>query len=298
MQEEEFNKYKESFNPYMFKDLVLKEYLEKNENMYNPIYYENFTNEWHTQRLQELINNDGLKERIELLKGFLLNVKYLINSIIELYIAIERCDDTKSVRINRVNIKKHEVVSMLIQIADIKTSIQCNDKKERNDLALKIRNYCFYTLDEVQSLLGNNLHVNIGNSPLKKKLKEVEKSLLEPVMTSNKSVKKDSEPQYLEVTRLIAQGFIYFEQSSDKSGKKFCYKENKFHELKELNKFLKNILTIQNYRQYVEDTLNESKGSKDLYSNRTILKKTYQYCSKNNIKMTPDFELKYNELNN
>ena len=174
MDKKDFNKYKTSFNQYQFKDIVLEEFIG---DIKNPYYYDYFIDNWYTQRLLELNKNQALKERVELLRDFLLNLRFLMSLIIELYEVIERCDSIDSGRINRVRIKNNEVLTMLETIEEIKISVQLNDEKGKNDLVIMIRNYCLYKLDEVKLLFRNDLHTNIDKSPLKKEFSKVVKSI-------------------------------------------------------------------------------------------------------------------------
>jgi hypothetical protein len=174
MDKKDFNKYKTSFNQYQFKDIVLEEFMD---DIKNPYYYDYFIDNWYIQRLQELNKNKALKERVELLRDFLLNLRFLMFLIIEFYKVIKRCNSIDSGRINRVRIKNTEVLTMLETIEEIKISIQLNDEKGKNDLATIIRNYCLSKLDEVKLLFRNNLHINIDKSPLKKEFSKVVKSI-------------------------------------------------------------------------------------------------------------------------
>lgn len=174
MDKKDFKKYKTSFNQYQFKDIVLEEFMG---DIKNPYYYYYFIDNWHIQRLQELNKNQALKERVKLLRDFLLNLRFLMSLIIEMYELIERCDSIDSGRINRVRIKNNEVLTMLETIEEIKISIQLNDEKGKNDLAIIISNYCLSKLDEVKLLFRNHLHINIDKSPLKKEFSKVVKSI-------------------------------------------------------------------------------------------------------------------------
>tara|TARA_B100000780_G_C21121213_1_gene454206 strand:+ start:1830 stop:2729 length:900 start_codon:yes stop_codon:yes gene_type:complete len=299
MDKKDFNKYKTSFNQYQFKDIVLEEFIG---DIKNPYYYDYFIDNWYTQRLLELNKNQALKERVELLRDFLLNLRFLMSLIIELYEVIERCDSIDSGRINRVRIKNNEVLTMLETIEEIKISVQLNDEKGKNDLAIIIRNYCLHKLEEVKILFRNYLQINIEKSPLKKEFTCLIKSIKKSASNFYKSELRDKRKiplDYLKITTLFAQGLIHSEKSKTKTGKKIFFNEIEFNSILELRKHLEeNTLKDVNFRQYLEDTLNESEGKKDLYYNKAIYSKTYDYCLNNNIKMTDYFKSKYDKFNN
>ena len=320
MQEEDFKKYENSFNEDYFKECLIEKY--ENTNNLNPRYYEKTINKWYEQRCKELKNNNQYKELFDLLKSYLLDLKFLFTSIIELYEAVERYNNIK-VRLNRVYIKEDKVITNINDIESFKIVIGQNLIHGFNSNAKNIKTYIILELEEMIFILKDIFHIDILKSPLKKifkkNIKIIEKSTSQIDATSttkiinkkiyltnntidiNETNKPDKDYQYYKITTLFAKGDIYDKKSENKTGRKYYYKEKVFNNVSDLIRYLKDnrIVEMKHFRQYVEQTFAEMQGEKDIYNiNKPILKNTYNYCVKENIEMTENFKNKYAELNN
>lgn len=103
---------------------------------------------------------------------------------------------------------------------------------------------------------------------------------------------KNPYPKYCEIGSLFAQGLIH------KKGFNFYYKKRQFEDCSKLSRYLQEkILKIKtDVRQYIDGTLKDQ--SKNFYKSKTRMKNIIDYCNENNIKITEDFQSKYNDLVN
>ena len=306
----EIKEYENSFEKYSFKECLIEKY--DNSNNLNPRYYEKTINKWYEQRGKELSNNNKLKEHFTLLRNYLLDIKFLFISIIELYEAIERYNNIK-VRLNRINIKKHTVIINIEQLQTYNLVVRENLSLGFDSGGKKIKNYILLRLDDMYMVLRNIFHIDILKSPLKKIYEEtynlIEKSTEE--IENVKSVSDVEYKEYFEVTTLFAQGFIKKNKKESKYDphiERCSFKDKNFINYLELQKYLnENVIPKSkfgkkiNIRQYLRHTLSDNKAernNKNLYFKPSIINKTYEYCKRKGIKMTDEFQRKRIELNN
>lgn len=306
----EIQEYENSFDKYSFKECLIEKY--DNSNNLNPLYYEKTINKWYEQRSKELGDNNKLKEHFTLLRNYLLDIKFLFTSIIELYEAIERYNNIK-VRLNRINIKKHTVIINIEQLKTYNLVVRENLSLGFDSGGKKIKNYILLRLDDIYMVLRNIFHIDILKSPLKKIYQEtydtIEKSIKE--VENVKSVSDVEYKEYFEVTILFAQGFIKKnkkESKYDPNIERCSFKDKNFINYLELEKYLKsNVIPKSklgkkiNIRQYLRHTLSDNKAernNKNLYFKLSIINKTYEYCKIRGINMTNEFQQKRIDLNN
>jgi hypothetical protein len=291
-------KYENSFDKYSFKECLIEKY-ENSDNL-NPRYYEKTINSWYEQRCNELKSNNRYKVRFPLLMNYLLDLKFLFISIIELYEAVERYNNIK-VRLNIINIKQHRVITQIEHLQEVNLVIRENLNKGLDSTGKKIKDFVLLKLDDITFILKSIFYIDILKSPLKKPYQEtyykIENSTKQIGTIQN--IKEDNYYEYFEITILFAQGFI-----KALKGEKCSYKDINFSNHLELEKHLKQnvIKEIEekksiNIRQYVRNTLTGS-GIKNLYSNKNLMNKTFEYCKRKSINMTDEFQRKRIELNN
>ncbi len=162
-------KYKNSYNSNYFKDVISPDKINGFE---NPS-YTTVINNWYDLRLKDLDENKDLKERVDLLKSYLNDIRLLMNYTIELYKSIDRYDKTNRLMINRINIKEFDVLSILKFIKKYKISINLNNEKGYSDLSNKIKNYCLFKFDECIEIIEDKFRIKIYDSPINTSFKEV-----------------------------------------------------------------------------------------------------------------------------
>jgi hypothetical protein len=310
MQEKDLKKYQNSFNEDYFKECLIEKY--DNSNNLNPRYYEKTINNWYEQRCKELSNNNKLKEYFTLLRNYLLDIKFLFTSIIELYQAIERYNNIR-VRLNRININEHHVITIIEQLQTYNLVVRENLSLGFDNAGINIKRNILLRLDDMYMILKQVFHIDILKSPLKKIYQEtyciIENSTKQ--IESVKSVSDLEYKEYFEVTTLFAQGFIKKIKKEDKYDpniERCSFKDKNFINYLELQKYLnENIITKNKIgkeikiRQYLRHTLSDNKAernNKNLYFKSSIINKTYEYCKRKGIKMTNEFQRKRIELNN
>lgn len=109
----------------------------------------------------------------------------------------------------------------------------------------------------------------------------------------SKELEKDY-PFYVFIAALFAQGYL------KKVGFDYFYKEESFNTISALSKYIqeKVLNTSKSVRQYLNDTLNENEGVKNIYKSKSIMSNTLNYCKDKNLKVQEEFYLKYTELDN
>ena len=298
----EMQEYENSFDKYSFKECLVENYGKlKTKNQYH---YDTVINKWYKQRCKELSDNNKLKEHFVLLNNYLIDIKQLFVSVIELYQAIERYDNIK-VRLNKVNLKQYDVIKQFEHLQEINIVVREYINKGFESLGKKIKDYILLKLDEMIFILKNTFYIDI----LKSRLKTICKKTFKVIKNSTKQIEHtknipdEDYQEYFEITKLFAQGFI-----KQYDGENCSFKDKKFKTYLDLEKYLKeNVIPKNekgkkiNIRQYLRHTLTNYKGvenNKNLYFKLSIMNRTYQYCKRKNINMTEGFKRIRIELNN
>jgi hypothetical protein len=291
-------KYENSFNKYSFKECLIEKH--ENSSNLNPYYYEKTINNWCEQRCKELSNNNKLKEHFTLLRNYLIYIKFLFISIIELYQAIERYNNIR-VRLNVINIKEHHVITNIEQLQTYNLVVRENLSLGFDNAGKKIKDYILLRLDDMYLILKEVFHIDFLKSPLKNIYQETYDIIEESTkqIEPNQDIKAEDYKEYFEITILFAQGII-----KALNGEKCSYNDKVFNNPLELEKYLKENIIKKvdgkkqvNIRQYLRHTLIEN-GDKNLYSSFTMIDKTYKYCKRKGVKMTNEFQLKRTEFDN
>ena len=105
--------------------------------------------------------------------------------------------------------------------------------------------------------------------------------------------KKKEFPFYPKIGALFAQGLI------KKVGFNYYYKNILFESTTQLAEYIKSdiLKTPNSVKQYVNDTIMET-GTKNIYGNLNMMRKTIIYCKDNEHIITEEFTSRYNALLN
>lgn len=117
----------------------------------------------------------------------------------------------------------------------------------------------------------------------------------EPKINSiEENITKEKEPKkYCEIGSLFAQGFI------KKEKEEFYYKIKTFKTLTQLCIYLNNEVLkkeVENIRQYIGSTLNETANHQNFYSAKALIKNVWNYCITNNLKISEHYQSIYDNI--
>lgn len=275
-------KYKGSFNPYHFRDILQSEI----NNNPNPYYYHKVIDNWGDKRYNDLVENEHLKSRVALLKDYLLSLRWLMIYTVDLYEAIDRYDGTERAIINDIQLNEDSVKRVLKAIENFKISINENYEKGKYKLSIKLKNYCLSKFIECITIMENDFFIKIYDSPIHKKfeiVRDVYEELIdldevEILQKKGRNRENYKDTIWFKVGMLFATDKI--EELKSKYHNNFTqYAKSKFGE------------KWSSYRVYISESFNRNnKSNKNIFKYPDKLKKIYDHCVEEKISMTDNFK--------
>lgn len=163
-QQDEINKYIQSYKHSFFSSLLNKRNEDGKENV---LFYGKRTLELLNRRDKKLISKENLKDRYDLLNLYNSHLNHLINHIIQLYEAINAYNDTNNTGyLTIIDIEKDKVFSSLNSIKCFSEQIKDEVIGGNKEKAIIIKTYFVSELDVLTAFLDDTIGIDIYKSPL------------------------------------------------------------------------------------------------------------------------------------
>ncbi len=200
-QNKEIENYLKSYKHHLFSSVIDKRNKENKENV---LFYGKDIAGILEQRNSELLTNEILKEKYNLLSTYNKYLFFLTGHTMQLFKAVNDYSNTaNSGYFTKIKIKEDEVFDSLNELKKLTKSIKHNLLNEEIKIASKIRYYCILMFDDCIDLLKDQFGIDIYASPLKVHFESVNKAFESSINFEELKLIKDFETNPIKVAKQV-----------------------------------------------------------------------------------------------
>lgn len=175
----EIEQYLQSYKQSCFSSVIDK---QDNNKQNNILFYSKVTADVLEQRNKDLLSNEILKERSNLLSDYNKHLYYLTGHTMQLFKAVNDYSKTSdNGYFTKIKIIEDNIFNCLGNIKDIAKVIKHNIINDEVGIAQKIKDYCILMFDDCIDLLNKRFGVDIYKSPMNVHFENVKQEFINSI---------------------------------------------------------------------------------------------------------------------